>query len=39
MSGFLRGKLEAGRNKLGLCIARDDFKIYLKAKLGVFTEF
>ena len=26
MSGFSRGKLEAGRNKLGLCIARYESK-------------
>ena len=24
MTGFSRGKLEAGRNGLGLCIARDE---------------
>ena len=26
MSGFSRGKLEAGRNELGLCTARYEFK-------------
>ena len=27
MRGFSRGKLEAGRNELGLCTARDESKI------------
>ena len=26
ISGFSRGKLEAGRNELGLCTARYEFK-------------
>ena len=42
MSGFLRGKLEAGRNELGLCTARYERKscyCVLKAWLGVLAVF